>query len=34
MLGEYWVYAVAAINSTIVLALLYTRDAPIQFGIW
>jgi hypothetical protein len=34
MLGEYWVYALAAINSTIVGVLLYTREGPIQFGIW
>jgi hypothetical protein len=34
MLVEYWVYALAAINSIVVLVLLYTRESPIHFGIW
>jgi hypothetical protein len=34
MLGEYWVYILAGVNSAIILALLYTLKAPIHFGIW
>jgi hypothetical protein len=34
MLGEYWVYALAIVNSAVILALLYTLKAPIRFGIW
>jgi hypothetical protein len=34
MLGEHWIYAIAALNSIVMLTLLYTLKAPIHFGIW
>jgi hypothetical protein len=34
MLGEHWIYVIAAVNSLVLLALLYTLKAPIHFGIW
>jgi uncharacterized protein involved in exopolysaccharide biosynthesis len=34
MLGEHWIYVLAVVNSVVVIALLYTVKAPINFGIW
>jgi hypothetical protein len=34
MLSEHWTYVIAAMNSIVILALLYTLKAPIDFGIW
>ncbi len=34
MLGEHWIYLIAAVNSIVILTLLYTLKAPIRFGIW
>jgi hypothetical protein len=34
ILGEQWIYVIAAMNSIVILALLYTLKAPIDFGIW
>jgi hypothetical protein len=34
MLTEHWVYVLALVNSVVVIALLYTVKAPINFGIW
>jgi hypothetical protein len=34
MLGEHWIYVIAAMNLIVILALLYTLKAPIHFGIW
>ena len=34
MLGEQWIYVIAAMNSIVVIALLYALKAPIHFGIW
>jgi hypothetical protein len=34
VLGEHWVYVVAAFNRTVIVGLLYTLSAPIRFGLW
>jgi hypothetical protein len=34
MFGEHWIYVIAAMSSMVILALLYTLKAPIDFGIW
>jgi hypothetical protein len=34
MLSEHGIYVIAAMNSIVILALLYTLKAPIDFGIW
>jgi hypothetical protein len=34
MLGEHWIYVLAAVASIVVVTLLYTVKAPIRFAIW
>jgi hypothetical protein len=34
MLGEYWIYAIGALNSIVLLIMLQTMTTPIRFGIW